>query len=436
MTHKFDAIIVGAGMGGLCAAAYLVAGGKRVAVVEKSTHLGGRCSHRAREDCLVTTGALMIPMGPSSAIRQAFDALGVDMDMINLTGKMRYRLAHGDYDISPKGGGLLGMIEFAMQDPLAAAQFHQRIIDALTTWTPLGSITILDWFDQYTDCQEVKNLFQGYCAALMGVNMHEIPANEFFNFLKYHSKGSQFGMARLGNAQLMGALASAIETRGSRVMTSSPCRKIHVDSNRVTGVEIKNAAGEVESLSAPVVLSNAGPRRTIAMAGGGSVFEASYMAQFEQDDIDAPIMHASFVLNEPVMANFAGCMVFGNTTNLIYLEIPSAISPDISPEGIYLHTAFGAPEDAAKPDLDREFEVMLGELEANFPGVLDKARFLVKAKHRGDSPGMHRWVGRGMPVNTSVIGLYNVGDGCAPVGTIGTESAAASGREAAQMILS
>ena len=46
MKHEFDAIIVGAGMGGLCAAAYLVAGGKRVAVVEKSPHLGGRCSHR------------------------------------------------------------------------------------------------------------------------------------------------------------------------------------------------------------------------------------------------------------------------------------------------------------------------------------------------------------------------------------------------------
>ena len=147
-------------------------------------------------------------------------------------------------------------------------------------------------------------------------------------------------------------------------------------------------------------------------------------------------MHASFVLNEPIMADFAGCMVFGNTTNLIYLEIPSAISPDISPEGIYLHTAFGAPADAAKPELDREFEVMLSELEANFPGILNKAKFLVKAKHRGDSPGMHRWIGRGMPVNTSVLGLYNVGDGCAPVGTIGTESAAASGREAARMILS
>ncbi|MDA0629777.1 MAG: NAD(P)-binding protein [Proteobacteria bacterium] len=435
MSREFDAIIVGAGMGGLCVAAYLVAGGKRVAVIEKSPYLGGRCSHRVREDCLVTTGALMIPMGSGSAIRQAFAALNVDMDMIDLTGKMRYRLNHGDYDTSPKGGGLLGMIEFAMQDSVAAAQFHQRIIEAITVWTPLASITILDWFDQHTDSQEVKNLFQGYCAALMGVNMHEIPANEFFNFLKYHSKGSQFGMARLGNAQMMNALASAITASGSLVMTRSPCRKIIIEANSATGVEIKNAEGEVEVLSAPLVLSNAGPRRTIDLSGGADIFEASYIAQFEKDNIDAPIMHASFTLSEPVISDFAGCMVFGNTTNLIYLEIPSAISPHISPQNVYLHTAYGAPADAARPALDQEFENMLHELEANFPGVLDRAHFLVKAKHRGDSPGMHRWVGRGMPVNTSVMGLYNVGDGCAPEGTIGTESAAASAREAARMIL-
>ncbi len=435
MDSQFDAIIVGSGLGGLCAAAHLVAADKRVVLVEKSPHLGGRCSHRVREDCLVTTGALMIPMGPQSAIRQAFDALGVDMDMVNLTGKMRYRLAHGDYDISAKGGGLLGMINFAMQNAEQAKQLHQQIIDALMVWMPLSSITILEWFDQHTDNQPVKDLFQGYCAALMGVNMHEIPANEFFSFLKYHSKGSQFGMARLGNGHLLGELANAITARGSVIRMQSPCRKILIQNNTISGIEIGNSSGEAEVLNAPIVISNAGPRRTFELAGGSDVFEASYVAQLKQGDVEAPIMHASFTLDKPIMENFDGCMVFGNTTNLIYLEIPSAISPNMSPDGVFLHTAYGAPADAANPNLSAEFKNMLQELESNFPGILDRAKFLVKAKHRGDSPGMHRWVGRGMPVNTSIRGLYNVGDGAASVGMIGTESAAASAREAASMIL-
>ncbi len=94
---------------------YTTAAGQRVLVVEKSPHLGGRCSHRDRNGCRVTTGAIMIPMAESSAIRQAFDLLDVPMDMIELTGRVRYRLPHGDFDQARSGGGLRGTIRFALQ---------------------------------------------------------------------------------------------------------------------------------------------------------------------------------------------------------------------------------------------------------------------------------------------------------------------------------
>ncbi|MCP4302772.1 MAG: FAD-dependent oxidoreductase, partial [Gammaproteobacteria bacterium] len=69
---RFETIIIGAGMGGMCAAARLTAAGQKVLVVEKSPHLGGRCSHRKRGQFTVTTGAIMIPMAKHSAIREAF----------------------------------------------------------------------------------------------------------------------------------------------------------------------------------------------------------------------------------------------------------------------------------------------------------------------------------------------------------------------------
>ncbi len=434
--NSFDAVVIGSGVGGMCAAARLTGAGKKVLLVEKSRHLGGRCGHREREECKVTTGALMIPMGPNSAIRQAFDAVGADMDMVDLTGRMRYRLAHGDYDLPPGGGGLYGMIEFAMQDEAQAKALFKHIQNALFQWTPLDTISIRDWFDQYTDNVEVKNLFQGYCAALMGVNLHEIPAGEFFRFLKYSSKGSRFGMATNGNGALMETLAAAIESRGSEVRTQTGCKEIVLQQGQVTGVVVNNSEGNDELIPTTLVLSNTGPDRTVSLAGGEEQFEQSYVQRLHKDSADAPIYHISFVMDRPLIEGFDGCMVFGNTRNFIYLEIPSAISPSISPAGKYLHTAYGAPADAANPDMEKEFENTLAELERNFPGVREEATFLVKAKHRGAAPGMHRWVGYGMPVNTPVKGLFNVGDGCAPPGTIGTECAAASAREAVEMILS
>jgi len=76
------------------------------------------------------------------------------------------------------------------------------------------------------------------------------------------------------------------------------------------------------------------------------------------------------------------------------------------------------------------------ELDKNFPGKLDAAEFLVKARHSGQSPGMHRWAGHMLPVTTSIRNLYNVGDGSTSPGTIGTEGAASSAREAVNLILS
>lgn len=424
-------------MGGLCAAAYLAAQGMRVTVVEKSPYPGGRCSHREREQCLVTTGALMIPMGPGSAIRQAFDAVGAEMDMVDITGRMRYRLAHGDYDLPPGGGGLYGMIEFAMGDAVRARELFGRVRDALFGWMPLDTISIGDWFDQYTDNQPVKNLFQGYCAALMGTSLHEIPAGEFFRFLKYSSKGSRFGLARRGNGALMESLVAALEATGSRVQYRARCRRIVVEEGAARGICLSNEQGEEAMIRADIVVSNVGPDQTVVLAGGESQFERSYIRLLRSHPQPAPIFHISFVMDRPLIDDFEGCLVFGNNQNLIYLEIPSTISPGtISPRGHYLHTAYGAPTDASAADLSAELDNTLRELEQNFPGVLSEAQILVKARFSGNYPGMRRWAGYGMPVDTPITGLYNVGDGSAPPGTIGTESAAASARMAAEMIAS
>jgi phytoene dehydrogenase-like protein len=435
METRFDSIVVGAGMGGMCAAARLTAAGQKVLVIEKSAHLGGRCSSRERDGCTVTTGAIMIPIAKQSAIREAFDLLDAPMDMIELTGRMRYRLPHGDYDQATSGGGLHGLIAFAFRDDEEGAQ---RLFDdfiAAIKEIPGDELTFRDWLDNHTGNDDVKRLFQGFCAALMGTNMHEIPAGEFFRFLAYSSRGSRFGMAVNGNAGMMESLGSKIEERGSKILRHTNCREIRVEKGIATGVSVKSKdLGEVD-YECDTVLSNLGPDRTIALAGGRDSFDADYLAELDAWPHEAPIFHISFVTDEPLIEGFDGCMVFGNTQNFIYLEIPSNISPGLAPPGRYLHTAYGAPSDAANADLKAELENTLREIEANFPGKLDGATFLVRARHSGNGPGMHRWAGHMMPVTTPIPNLYNVGDGATPPGTIGTEGAAASAREAVKYIL-
>jgi len=431
-----DAIVIGAGMGGMCAATGLIATGRKVIVIEKSPYLGGRCSHRKRDGFTVTTGAIMIPMGEDSAIRQAFDSVGAPMDMVETTGRMRYRLSHGDYDLPKTNGGLLSIIEFAFEgDTNGAAELFQHFRDALSVEIPDEHQTFLNWLQRHTENEAVKNLFQGFCAALMGTNLHEIPAAEFFRFLSKSSQGSRFGLAARGNGHMMESLAAVIEAQGAEIRRRTTCRRILVEGGRAVGVEVHSGRGRSERLYADYVLSNAGPRKTISLTGDSSLFAGPYLERLEAAPYEAPIIHYSFVCDEPLIEGFDGSLVFGNTRNLIYLEIPSIISPGLAPPGKFLHTAYGAPSDAADSDLKEEAVNTLQELEENFPGVGERARFLVKARHSGPSPGMHRWPGFMMPVETPVENLFNVGDGATPPGTIGTGGAAASAKLAVEKIV-
>lgn len=428
--NNYDAVIIGAGMGGMCAAARLTAAGLKVLVTEKSAYLGGRCSHRERGPYIVTTGAIMIPMAKHSAIREAFDAVGAEMNMVETTGRMRYRLGHGDYDLPDTGGGLFGMIEFAFEgDNAKAGELFGHIRDGLADIPP-DTLTFRDWLDQRTGNENLKNLFQGFCAALMGTNLHEIPAGEFFRFLKYSSRGSRFGLAAEGNGDLMASLSAALESRGAEILKSTSCRRVAVDGKRVTGVVVGSKDRGEEFIGCDYVLSNTGPDRTVELSGGREQFDAAYLEQLDTSPHDAPILHVSFVTDTPLIEGFDGSLVFGNNKNLIYLEIPSIVSPALAPEGKYLHTAYGAPRDAGVDNLKEELATTIAELEQNFPGQLEGAEFLVRARHSGAAPGMHRWAGHMMPVTTSIENLYNVGDGCTSPGTIGTEGAASSAKEA------
>lgn len=435
-SEQWDAIVIGAGMGGMCAAARLTAAGKRVLLIEKSGYLGGRCSHRVRSGTIVTTGAIMIPMAEHNATREPFDLLGIELQMIELTGRMRYRLRHGEFDQATAGGGLKALIAFGFDgDESRATLLFDAFVAAMKA-LPADSMTFKDWLDTHTENVEVKNLFQGFCAALMGTNLHEIPAGEFFRFMRSSSRGSRFGMAPNGNGANMENLAAAIERRGSKVLRHANCNRIVVEDGRAVGIVVSVSPNEEILFSADAVISNTGPNRTIELAGGREYFrDADYLRKLDAAPHAAPIFHLSFLTDAPLIPDFAGCLVFGNTRNLIYLEIPSLISGHVSPPGKFLHTAFGAPTDATNTDLQAELENTKAELRKNFPGQLDAAQFLVAARHSGQSPGMHRWPGHMMPVTTPVKNLYNVGDGCTPPGTIGTEGAASSAREVASRIL-
>src|SRR5262245_53160025 len=77
----YDAVVVGAGLGGLLAAASIAKRGGSVLVLERLRYVGGRFTTVSQDGYEVTTGALhMAPHGAGGPLARTFRELGLTFD--------------------------------------------------------------------------------------------------------------------------------------------------------------------------------------------------------------------------------------------------------------------------------------------------------------------------------------------------------------------
>jgi phytoene dehydrogenase-like protein len=427
-TTRTDVLVIGSGVGGLCAAAHLVKKGLKVLVAEKLPYVGGRFSSREYKGYQISTGAIMVPYGDVSAVQQAFDLVQARMHIRSAENGFRFRLESGDYDTSLDQPDLTDLLRFAMEDdpavPLLGSQFMRSVLWSI----PEDTISFRDWVAQYTDNRALQNHYQGFCGAFLGVNSNEVTAAEVFHFMKNMAVGLSFGIAVNGNLHLMNALADGIREAGGEVRTRSACKAITVEHDRVTGAVLETDGTE-EKIQADFVVSNAGPSMTVQLTGE-SCFEKSYLHRLRDFGMITPVIHVCLASREPLI-DFDGIINFGNTRRLVFFQTPTLTCPELAPDGMHYATTYSVPKNAAGPLRLREtVELIKLDLQDNFPGFKE-AELLMVATHHGEWPSMRRWPGYPMPVKTPIQNLYNVGDGCMPRGTVGVEASALSAREAA-----
>jgi phytoene dehydrogenase-like protein len=405
-------------MGGLSAAALLTAGGYKTLVVEKLPRLGGRNSTIEHMGFKITTGAIEIELG--GVIEKAFESVGAKLD-IRPASPFRFRVDGKDFEMPPKGGMRMLLSKVAKDEAEA-----NRVLDAMRkafAWQQPGdNISLREWLSQYTENEGILRAFWALVSPTHFINDDELPAGKFFDYLKI-LKGSGVGIAPKGNLVLMESLARAIEAKGGEVLTRCHAKTIVVDDREVKGIVAEYNGATVE-LEAKVVVSNAGPRKTVELAGSEN-FEQWYLNQMNQTLRPAPFIAIHAVSDEPLVN--CDSLVFVMGRRLSCLNTPTLLCPELAPEGMHLLMAGGTPLSSSPPyDLKVDKEQILQELRDNIPGFDKKAEILTVSYFRGDCPGYFSWPGLDMPQKTPIETLYNVGDGVKPAGWIGLPACAKS----------
>jgi phytoene dehydrogenase-like protein len=417
---NYDVAVIGSGVGGICSAALLANAGYRTLVAEKLPFLGGRFSTVEYKGFKCTTGALVIKVG--GTIEQICEEVGAKIE-VRPARKTAYWMA-GRFHELPEKGALRALISAGAKDEAETEKVMGAIRRGLTWMEPSDALSFREWLLQYTHNEKILDLFKGTITSVHTINDDELPAGEYFRFIKRLSP-LRFGYASGGNITIVQALAKVVQDRGGDVWTGCAAKGILVETGMVKGVLLQKPEGEV-TVHTKVVISNTGPVKTVELTGR-EYFDKGYMKQLRETVMPTPIIWIHFTSERPLTEYSAIGVSGARRVNLI--DTPTLECPELAPPGKHLSLSGSAPLSSTHPvDFKREIELSIQDLREILPGFDRHAKVLWVSCFRNSWPAQRVWCGHPMPHKTPIENLYNAGDAMMPQGTIGTIGAAESAK--------
>jgi phytoene dehydrogenase-like protein len=421
--HDFDALVIGAGAGGVTAAARLAHQGYRTLLVESRDRVGGRASTREIDGFLVNTGALVIEIG--GPVDQTLREVGKPLDLYvpHPATVLRWGRLNFNADTGPIGWSRS-----------AAPQLLTVLTRVLPWLRPRPGQSVTQWLSQVTRSKTIHKFVDNMTGAMFAASGEDLPADVF---LHYFAKGSAFkkiGLAPGGTIEVWKPLADVVTENGGEVWLNSTVRELTVGQDGLVNGAVIDRAGKNVTVRTRVTVSNAGPLATVGLIDAARL-PGGYPEQVRRATDPAAIITVHFASRKP-LAKFDGLALVGKSRRLAYVGNFSAPQQRRAPEGWYLYSGASVPRPArGEFDLEKEKELLLADLRDQFPGF-DDARILAWDVTAHEWPAQRAITGFDLPVETPVANLWNVGDGVKPWAEAGTAACAETARIVVEQIAS
>jgi len=418
---NFDALVIGAGVGGMCAAARLSHKGYRTLVVESLDRVGGRASTREIDGFLVNTGALVIER--DGMVARTMSDVGAPLNLFVPKPETVLRFGKHDLDASS------GPIAWARTISPAALNLISAIFPPFRPKKGESSTT---WLNKFTRSKRIHKLVDNVNGAMFAACNGDLPADVFLHYFSKKSSFKKIGLAPGGTIEVWKPLVSVVEAGGGEVwLNSSVTRLTFSPDGLVSGAEIDHNGSPV-AISARVVVSNVGPLATVKLAGAEN-FPKGYAESVTKATDPAAIITVHFASQKP-LAKFPGLALFASSRRLVYAGNFSDPEQKRAPKGWYLYCGASVPRPArGEFDLEAEKQLLFEDLREQFPGF-DEARILAIDVTAHEWPAQRAVTGYDLPQSTPIANLWNVGDGVKPWGDAGTAACAETGRIVAEEI--
>jgi len=409
---SFDVVVIGAGAGGVCAAARLAKLGYRALVVESLDRIGGRASTREVDGFLCNTGALIVEL--DGAVAKTYEDLGIQLDLhVPKRGSTVLRINGRDINVTEGIGGWLR--NFA---PKALGSIT-RLVPALR---PKKDQSLFDWVGKFTRSEAIYGLLDNVIGAMFAANSKIFGADVFLHYFTKDTAFKKFGLPPGGTIEVWKPLIEVVKARGGDVWLNSSAKQLMFSEDGLVNGVVVEHEGRTTRISCGLVVSNIGPLQT-ALLADEECFPRGYVESVRRATNPAAIITVHFASQKP-LAQFTGLALFAKTRRMVYAANFSAPELKRAPPGWNFYCGASVPHPPCGSfDVEEEKKLLIEDIREHFPGF-DDAKVVAIDVTADDWPAQRAVTGYDLPWNTPIANLWNVGDGVKPWASGGTAACA------------
>jgi phytoene dehydrogenase-like protein len=436
-----DAVVIGAGLGGLLATAQLLRRGLSVTLLERLPHCGGRFTAKTFQGVQVSTGAVhMVPFGSSGVLARMLRYLRVPHRFFDADVFGSFHVHGKQY----RARGLLGVFKF-----LGPRQFFWFTrVGYLMFLRPLPAseraLPFDVWLARHINVEHNPQLvafFERISRFALSLELSQVSTEEVVRTTKNMLRYGAPAIVEGGCGALTRQLERHILDHSGEIRLSCEVRQILSDGERVTGVCIRNrASGEESIISAPLIVSDIGPRATNALLHSHRVTQAEVLkrnagkmvsdlvATGDEGGIGPALQEAVglkvHVLSDVSLIPHKGIMYCLDTKRIAGMVQPTNSDPGLAPPGKHLLISHQVIQ---SDNIEEERALALADLRMLFGEDFDRhCRVLTMGTYRGEWPVNRIAQGEDVTPETPLRGLYLVGDAVKPAGYLMVEGVAQS----------
>jgi phytoene dehydrogenase-like protein len=424
--HKsnYDVIVIGAGLGGLLSAAQFLRQGRRVLVLERLSHPGGRFTAKTFKGAQVSTGAVhMLPFGTNGELANMLRALAIPHRIHDseVFGSFHVRGRQYVTRSMLQLAQIFGPRQFAQTLQLAAAMLLRQ------PRPDERDLTYREWLDRRItrkSSPELYAFFERICHFSVSVDLDDITYAEVIETMKNMFRYGPPGIVDGGCAALTGELERRVLAAGGEIWLEQDALEVLNDRATVTGVRVRNRkSGAEHDLCAPMVISNIGPEATARLTGADTPAEpeSAGLATHPRREASGLKVH---LLSDDSIIPHKGIMYCLDTQRIAGIVQPSNSDRRLAPPSKHLLITHQLMR---SDDVNAEREAARADLRYLFGDAFGThVEILTMSQYRGEWPVNRARQGEDVIPQTGLSGLYLVGDAVKPSGYIMVEGVAQS----------